>query len=145
MADEQLIPPFRERNPITTQKHRHEVFWQITVPVTIGGVLFLLIAIGVVVAYFTNTGDIAKWANTSVIILIVPAMFIGLILIAISAGMVFLITRGLSEAPYLARRVQDVTLLITLRINKVSDASAEPFLRIHQFTAGVRALWRKSG
>jgi len=145
MADEQLTPPFRERNPITTQKHRHEVFWQITVPVTVGGVLFLLIAIGVVVAYFTNTGDIAKWANTSVIILIVPAMFIGLVLIATSAGMVFLVTRGLSEAPYLARRVQDITVLITLRINKVSEASAEPFLRIHQFTAGVRALWRKSG
>jgi hypothetical protein len=145
MTGENLTPPFRERNPITTQKHRHEVFWQITVPVTLGGLLLLLIAIGVVIAYFTNTGDIAKWANTSVIILIVPAMFIGLILIAISAGLVFLVTRGLLEAPYFARRVQDVSVLITLRINKISDASAEPFLRIHQFTAGVRALWRKSG
>ena len=144
MADEQLTPPFRERNPITTQKHRHEVFWQITVPVTLGGSLLLLIAIGVVIAYFANTGDIAKWANTSVIILIVPAMFIGLIVIAISAGLVYLVTRTLFEAPYLARRVQDISVLITLRINKVSDASAEPFLRLHQFTAGVRALWRKS-
>ena len=100
MADEQFTPPFRERNPITTQKHRHEVFWQITVPVTIGGVLLLLIAIGVVVAYFAGTGDIAKWADVSTIILIVPAMFIGLILIAISAGSAYLVTRGLSEAPY---------------------------------------------
>lgn len=145
MADEHLTPPFRERNPITTQKHRHEVFWQITVPVTVGGALLLLIAIGVVVAYFTSTGDIAKWANTSVIILIVPAMFIGLVLIATSAGLAYLVTRGLSEAPYFARRVQDITVLIALRINKVSDASAEPFLRVHQFTAAVRALWRKSG
>jgi uncharacterized oligopeptide transporter (OPT) family protein len=145
MADEHLTPPFRERNPITTQKHRHEVFWQITVPVTITGVLLLLIAIGVVVAYFANTGDIAKWANTSIIILIVPAMVIGLILIAISAGMAFLVTSGLSEAPYLARRVQDITVLIAVRITKASDATVEPFLRIHQFTAGLRALWRKSG
>jgi hypothetical protein len=144
MADEQFIPPIRERNPITTQKHRHEVFWQITVPVTLGGVLLGLIAIGVVIAYFTNTGDIAKWANTSVIILLVPAMFIGLIVIVVSAGMAFLVTKALSEAPYLARRVQDITVLITLRINKVSDASTEPFLRVHQFTAGLRALWRKS-
>jgi len=144
MADEQLTPPFRERNPITTQKHRHEVFWQITVPVTIVGSLLLLIAIGVVIAYFANTGDIAKWANVSVIILIVPAMIIGLIMIAISAGLVFLVTRTLTEAPYLARRVQDISVLIMLRINKVSDASAEPFLRLHQFTAGVRAFWRKS-
>ena len=144
MTGENLTPPFRERNPITTQKHRHEVFWQITVPVTLGGSLLLLIAIGVVVAYFTSTGDIAKWANTSVIILLVPAMFIGVILIAVSAGMVYLVTRTLSEAPYLARRVQDISVLITLRINKVSDASAEPFLRLHQFSAGVRAFWRKS-
>jgi len=145
MADEHITPPFRERNPITTQKHRHEVFWQITVPVTVGGALLMLIAIGVVIAYFANTGDIAKWASTSVIILIVPAMFIGLILIATSAGLVFLVTRALSEAPYFARRVQDITVIIALRINKASDASAEPFMRLHQFTAGVRALWRRSG
>jgi uncharacterized oligopeptide transporter (OPT) family protein len=145
MADEHLTPPFRDRNPITTQKHHHEVFWQITRPVTIGGILLLAIAIGVVVAYFTETGDIAKWASTSVIILIVPAMFIGLVLIAISAGLVYLITRGLSEAPYFARRVQDITVLIALRINKVSDASAEPFLRWHQFTAAVRSVWRRPG
>ena len=143
MADEPLVPPFRERNPITTQKHRHEVFWQVTMPVTIGGALLLAIAIGVVVVYFTGTGDIARWADPSVIILIVPAMFIGLILIAISAGITYMVTRGLSEAPYFARRIQDITVLIALRVDKVSDASAEPFLRVHQFTAAVRALWRK--
>ena len=144
MAGEDPNYPFRERNPITTQKHRHEVFWQITVPVAVGGTLLLLIAIGVVIAYFTNSGDIAKWANTSVIILIVPAMIMGLFLIVISAGMVFLVTRGLTEAPYLARRVQDVSVLIAIRINKASNVSAEPFLRAHQYTAGLRALFRRS-
>jgi uncharacterized oligopeptide transporter (OPT) family protein len=145
MAEEQFIPPLRERNPITTQKHRHEVFWQITVPVTVGGVLLLLIAIGVVIAYFANTGDIAKWASVSTIILIVPAMIIGLIVIAVSAGMAFLVTRGLSEAPFIARRIQDIAVLIVVRVNKASDASTEPFLRVHQFTAGLRALFRRPG
>jgi uncharacterized oligopeptide transporter (OPT) family protein len=145
MAEEQFTPPLRERNPITTQKHRHEVFWQITVPVTVGGVLLLLIAIGVVIAYFANTGDIAKWANVSTIILIVPAMIIGLIVIAVSAGMAYLVTRGLSEAPFIARRIQDIAVLIVVRVNKASDASTEPFLRVHQFTAGLRALFRRPG
>jgi hypothetical protein len=145
MAEEQFIPPLRERNPITTQKHRHEVFWQITVPVTVGGVLLLLIAIGVVIAYFANTGDIAKWASVSTIILIVPAMIIGLIVIVVSAGMAFLVTRGLSEAPFIARRIQDIAVLIVVRVNKASDASTEPFLRVHQFTAGLRALFRRPG
>jgi uncharacterized oligopeptide transporter (OPT) family protein len=145
MAEEQFIPPLRERNPITTQKHRHEVFWQITVPVTVGGALLLLIAIGVVIAYFANTGDIAKWASVSTIILIVPAMIIGLIVIAVSAGMAFLVTRGLSEAPFIARRIQDIAVLIVVRVNKASDASTEPFLRVHQFTAGLRALFRRPG
>jgi hypothetical protein len=145
MAEEQFIPPLRERNPITTQKHRHEVFWQITVPVTVGGVLLLLIAIGVVIAYFANTGDIAKWASVSTIILIVPAMIIGLIVIVVSAGMAFLVTRGLSEAPFIARRIQDIAVLIVVRVNKGSDISTEPFLRVHQFTAGLRALFRRPG
>jgi hypothetical protein len=145
MAEEQFIPPLRERNPITTQKHRHEVFWQITVPVTVGGVLLLLIAIGVVIAYFANTGDIAKWASVSTIILIVPAMIIGLIVIVVSAGMAFLVTRGLSEAPFIARRIQDIAVLIVVRVNKASDASTEPLLRVHQFTAGLRALFRRPG
>jgi uncharacterized oligopeptide transporter (OPT) family protein len=143
MAEEPFIPPFRERNPITTQKHRREVFWQITVPVTVGGVLLLLIAIGVVIAYFAGTGDIAKWADVSTIILIVPAMIIGVVVIAVSGGMAYLVTRGLSEAPFIARRIQDVTVLIAVRVNKASDMSTEPFLRVHQFTAGLRALWRR--
>ena len=145
MAEEQFIPPLRERNPITTQKHHHEVFWQITVPVTVGGVLLLLIAIGVVIAYFADTGDIAKWASVSTIILIVPAMIIGLVVIAVSAGMAYLVTRGLSEAPYIARRIQDIAVLIVVRVNKASDISTEPFLRVHQFTAGLRALFRRPG
>ena len=108
---------------------------------TIGGVLLLLIAIGVVDA-IAGTGDIAKWADVSTIILIVPAMFIGLIVIAVSAGSAYVMTRGWSSA-YI-RRLQDVSVLIVLRVNKVLDSSTEPFLRLHQFTAGVRALWRRS-
>ena len=145
MADEHLSPPFRERNPVTTQRHRHEVFWQITLPVTVGAALLLAIAIGVLISYFSSTGNIAKWASVSVIILIVPAMVIGLVLIVASAGMAYVATRALSEAPYFARRVQDITVLIALRINKAAEASAEPFLRVHQFTAAFRALFRRSG
>jgi hypothetical protein len=143
MADEFRPPNLPERNPLTEQVHKREVFWQIYLPALIGGIILLLIAAGVLIATYRGTARLSTWAEVSEIILVIPAMFATLIFAVLAAGAIYLITRLLGIAPHYTRLVQDTFVLIEVRVKKVADASAEPFLRVHSFTASLRALRRK--
>ena len=143
MEDDLHKPPFQERNPITHRVHKREVFWQITLPVIIGGVIVLLIAVGVLLTTARGTGNTSDWADASLVLMIIPTMFSVFLLMVILAGMVFLITRLLGVSPFFFRRVQDFFTLASLRVGRAADAAVEPFLRGHSFVASVRALGRK--
>src|SRR4030067_653884 len=92
MANDLPQPPFRERNPITHQIHKREVFWQITIPVVIGAVIVLAIASMVILATATGSGNVSDWADASLILMILPTMLMVFILMLILAGPVYLIT-----------------------------------------------------
>ena len=47
-------PPVSARNPVTAERHRREVLWQITVPLAAGVVLVL--AIGALATFSTTAG-----------------------------------------------------------------------------------------
>jgi len=143
MANDLPQPPFRERNPITHQIHKREVFWQITVPVVIGAVIVLAIASMVILATATGSGNVSDWADASLILMIVPTMLMVFILMLILAGLIYLITRLLGVSPFFFRRIQDFFFLASLRVGKAADAATEPFLRGHAFMASLRALGRQ--
>lgn len=138
-------PPSRpvERNPVTYQKHRHEVLWQITVPLVVGGVLILLPAILVIVAGVTGGGQIAKLAQVSLIWLIVIAMVISLLMIIFTVAIIFATTAILRSTSPLARQIQDTFLLIGQRVKQVSDKAVEPVLRYQSFMASMGVLGGK--
>jgi len=128
------------RNPITQQKHRHEVFWQITVPL-IAGVL-IIVTIGLTIAVAGNMAQINKLANVSMIFLIVPAMFFTLIGIAITVASVYGLVRLILVMPYYMRLAQNFMLVVRIRVSRVSDAATEPFLRIPAWRPSAGPLRR---
>ena len=143
MADKFRPPNLPERNPLTEHTHKREVFWQIYLPVIIGGIVLLLVAAGVLIATYHGTARLDTWAAVSEIILVVPAMLATVIFAALAAGAIYLVTRFLGIAPGYARLVQDYFTLARVRVKKVADVSVEPFLRAHSFGASLRALRRK--
>lgn len=143
MADQYKPTTQRERNPLTERNHRREVFWQIYLPLIGGGIILLLLAAGVLITSIQGTARLDTWAAISEIFLTVPTMFAALIFLALIAGAAYLITRLLGAIPYYACLLQDIFVLIEVRVKKAADLSAEPFLRLHSFSAGLRALGRK--
>jgi len=143
MAEQFRPPPYRQRNPVTYQKYKREVFYQIYLPTIIGALVLLIFVAGVLIASARGTGDISKWADTALISLILPAMIVNIIFIAASTGMIYLVTRLLAESPFFFKRIQDFFVLVGLRVRNASDASTEPFLRVHSFVASLRALRRR--
>lgn len=143
MSEGDRLASFRQRNPLTYQQHRREVFWQITVPIVVGGVLLLAVALGAVAAAVQGVGEINRWSHISLILLIVPTMFVGLILMIVMAAMIYLLTLLLARMPYFASRLQNIFALLGIRAEKASLTSVEPFMRLSSFSASLRALLRR--
>ena len=68
MEDKQI-----ERNPLTHEKHRREVFWQITIPLVIGLVMILGLA-ALVIVTAVQGGNVSQAADASLVYLIIPVM-----------------------------------------------------------------------
>lgn len=130
-------------NPITQAAHRQQVLWQIWVPFAVVVILVLISAVGVVVAGLQGTGDINRWANISLIWLIAPMLLLTVLMIAATAGIVYLLFQTLRVLPSYSRQLQDILAKVSFYVRKYSDAVVEPFLKAHSFTASVRALRRK--
>ena len=128
-----------QRNPITKQKHRSEVLWQITLPLVIGIVILLTLA---VMAGLATSTQASQWADISMIWLIAPTYLVGLITLVVLAGLIYAIIRLILVLPPAAYRLHKSIILFATRINAAQNKIAEPFLRVQVFTASLRALRR---
>lgn len=138
-----------EPNPVTQQAHRHQSFWQIKLPLALGVCLALIAGAGVIVASVRGAGDVSRWANISLIWLILPMMPLVLILAGFTAAMVYLLSVMIAVIPRYTRLVWGYFILAKGQAERLSRISVEPFLRIQSITASLRAFWnallQKSG
>ncbi len=142
MASEFRTPNQMRRNPLTHLAHRREVFWQITAPLVVGGLVILAAAGGVVWAGASGAGDLPGWADISTVWLIVPAMFFSLVFLVLLLGIIYGVTWLLGRLPGWFLQVQDIFLLIKFRLLTLNDKAVEPVLRTRQSQAAVQALLR---
>jgi len=127
-----------ERNPTTYAEHRRETFWQITFPLVIG-ILLLLAAVAVIILSATQpVTDVGRWADVSLMWLILPSLFFALILLVLLIGFVYLIS-------YLLRFIPRYALIVQLyfeagknKVSQLSNLSIEPILKMRSIWAAVR-------
>ncbi len=81
----------------STLRHRREVFWQIVFPVTV----VALLSLGSVVALYMLTGPdgTSVVADYSLILVLVPTCSMGIILLLINIGLIYLIVLLLRHVP----------------------------------------------
>ena len=128
-----------ERNPVTYERHRKEVMWQILVPVVIGVVIVLALAIS---ATTGTDAQVSKGADVSVIWLIIPLFIVALIFLVLLVAMIYAVMSLLGILPGYARLVQDYFDAIRVQVGIVSDKAVEPILRMESIKASLRALGR---
>ncbi len=126
-----------ERNPVTYQQHRQDVFWQITIPMLIVLALALVLVILALSGTFVQQ---SQWADISIIWLIIPSMLIGLVFFIVVAGLIYLVTILLGRLPPYARLAQDWLLVARFKVGEVGDKLVEPFLRIEEAKVSWQTL-----
>ena len=105
-----------ERNPATHAVHRREVFWQITFPLIIVLTIVLGLTGGVIYAGVIGLGEVSRWADVSLIWLLLPALVVALLMLLMLVGMVMLVAKLLGVLPGYARLVQDFVNLLRRKI-----------------------------
>jgi len=131
-----------EPNPKTQQVHRRETFLQITLPLIIGLVLILFLAVLTVITA-TSGGSVAQAADASLIFLIIPLMLVTILFTLIVGAVAYGIIKLNANLPIYTRQVQDVLARAQQQVQIGSDKAVEPILRIRSFFASLGAFKRK--
>jgi hypothetical protein len=132
------------RNPITRQRHQREIFWQVTVPMLIGSVILLVPAGLAVAASFGLVPDnTRRWADISMIWMIIPVMFMTLLTLVFLAGSVYALMRLILVLPKYSYQALGWLLLLGLNLQRLNDRLVEPFLRMHMLAASMKTLGRR--
>jgi hypothetical protein len=132
-------PAPRERNPLTHQKHRREVLWQITIPLGLGLLVILTMAI---LAAASTASQASHWADISLIWLITPTLLFTLITLAILAALIYGLVRLILVLPFYTYRLLNWLNLFGSRVKQLGNKAVEPVLRVQALGSSVKTLGR---
>ncbi len=133
---------YPERNLKTHAAHKREVFWQITLPLVIGILLMLAVVVAIILSATQPVTDVSRWADVSLMWLILPSLFAALIFLAIMVGLVFAITQLLKVVPRYARIIQLFFEQGKGKISHLTNSMVEPIVRVNSFWASARRATR---
>jgi hypothetical protein len=131
-----------ERNPVTHARHRREVLWQITVPVTVG--VLILLALAALATFQTNTEQASIWADISLMWMIVPTLIAALIFFVFLAASIYLVVRLIGVLPGYLFMAHGWLLLAGDRLRQAEGKIVEPVLRGQSFMARLDELKRQA-
>jgi len=133
----ELPPP----NPETYGQHRRQVWWQILLPVIIGALLVILVA--VLAAMGTNL-QVAHWGNISAIIMIAPLLVLLLITLVILLAANIGLVRVLQVLP----RFSHLVLLTLTRYARIlqdwANRTTKPVIGVRSSWAGIKTILRRT-
>lgn len=130
--------PYRPRNPVTQARHQRETRLQITLPIILGGLIVL--AVAVLTVWKAGPATASKWADISLIWLIPPALLFALIGTLIMVGLIYLVIRLIAILPYQFYRLEDLLLRLHRLVRQASDKLAAPVIKVNGWKASYDAL-----
>lgn len=127
-----------ERNPKSHAEHKREVFWQITVPMLVG-ILVILAAVGAIIFSATQpVMDVERWADVSLMWLILPSLFFALLFFFLLAGLIYAVIYIMHVIPHYTLVIQLYLEKARGKISQLANMGVEPILRISTIWAAIR-------
>jgi hypothetical protein len=133
-------PRLPEPNPYTRDRHQRQVLWQVFVPMGLG--ILLILALAVLVAG-AQTPQVQHISDISIIFLILPTAVIALVILLIFAGLIFLTAKLIGVLPSYARLAQITLERVTTFLKNAADSTTKPVVGAESAWAGVMTLFRR--
>ena len=122
-------------------KHRRDRTWKIIFPVILSSVLCIGLIVLINLATFRGGGDVARWAAISSMWIAIPTIIGMLIVLALLAGMIYLLAKLLKLLPPYTAKVQDFFYKIESFAKRGADAAAKPVISINAVAASINRLF----
>ena len=124
------------RNPHTQAQIRRDTIWQIALPLGLAVVVVLVLMVLVIAP--GGAAVRAPWADVSLMLLIIPTAFAGLLVLALLAGVNYGIWFGLGKLPPYFKLAQDYVALAGDRVQAAAKKVSDVILSTRSFVAGVQ-------
>lgn len=125
------------RNPQTQNRHKHEVLWQITLPLILGIVLFIgssaLVTLGA-------SGETSRWADATLVWLILPWLVVSIVVITVLSGLVYGVVKLIHVAPFAFIRLNNLLRRVYGIVSQAGDKAVEPVLKTASLRGRLQAL-----
>jgi predicted membrane protein len=131
-----------ERNPLTHEKHRREVFWQITIPLIIG-LAFIADLVALTIVTAAQGGNVSQAADTSLIFLTIPTMLMAFVVLAVLAALAYGIIWMNKNLPPYFKKAQDAMVRVRDGVRSGADKLTGPVIRFKSMMASLEAFKRK--
>lgn len=138
------MKPQLSGNHPSYQNHRRQFWSQIFLPMILAVVLIIAIGILTGIATFGENDASPRWAAISTIWLVIPVMFLGLLFLAILAGLVYLLARGLQVIPPYSAKAQYYVNRGTSEARRFSDTATRPVLFLEGIKASLKAIFGRN-
>lgn len=122
------------------QRHRKQRNRQIILPVILTALLFVGMIVLISLATFKQEGDVGRWAAISTIWIVIPIMIAGLVLLAILAGLIYLMARALGVLPYYTGIAQDYVYKARGHIMRGADLAVKPIFILNGWIENIKAF-----
>lgn len=136
--------PIRKRNSIpdhySYRMHRKQLRMQILFPVILSAVLMAGMVILINLATFTRGGDVGRWAALSTIWILIPLMVVGMILLLVLSGLIYILARALRGLPYYSGMAQDFVYSARGVILRGAAAVVKPMITMEGWMKKLRTL-----
>ncbi|HUF37351.1 MAG TPA: hypothetical protein VMN57_02410 [Anaerolineales bacterium] len=142
MNDERFDDLVPMRNPASREKHRRDVGLQIITPLILVAAVVLL-AGGYLAATGWTGSSTGFWRDLAMIWLVILGMILGLVPLALLAGLVVGITRLIRVLPVWTFKLQRFFERAADVTATASRAITGPLIRLGAVTAGLRQLARR--
>ncbi len=131
-----------EPNPVTQAAHRRDFFRRVLLPFGI----FLLILIGLGITFILlPVGDVQTWSQIATVMLVMVGLVLGLIILVLLGGLVYLVSYVLGILPGYTRLAQEGLETIQKQATQGADITAKPIIQVQSFLAVVNAIFGRNG
>jgi hypothetical protein len=130
--------PGAERSTIRT--HKRQFILQILVPFLILAGLIIAGAVAALTAGATRTGTLT---DIAVIWLLIPAMVLGVAILAITITFIYGMAELLKLLPRYSGKAQDFFTLLSSGTHKLADGVSKPLIWFRQASAAVKSLFNR--
>ena len=137
MMKAQLPKPVHE----SYLKHRKDLAWKIILPVALSTLLCIGLIVLINIATFRDAGDVARWGAISTMWIAIPAMIGMLILLALLAGIIYLLARLLNIAPNYTAMAQDFFYKVESYAKRGADAVVRPVISLSSLGASISRIF----